>query len=117
MYIGEKVVVHATAATSVQHTFHVANGPIPSRPISQASAAFIPSGVEQELEKEEEKDSDVVRGNEERPGVDRFFTARPGELMSKESTTKTEDKAERLGVERFETAREDLSTIAKGMKA
>jgi hypothetical protein len=37
--------------------------------------------------------------------------------MSEESTTETEDKAERPGVERFETAREDLSTISKEAKA
>jgi hypothetical protein len=82
------------------------------------SAGFFPGGVEQELEKEEEKDIEAVKQNEERPGVERFFTAGPGELMStKESTTEMEDKAERPGIERFETAMEDLSTIGKGAKA
>lgn len=81
-----------------------------------ANAGFFPSGVEQETEKEE-RDSEVVKQNEERPGVERFFTAGPGELMSKESKTETADKAERPGVERFETALEDLNTVAKGSKA
>jgi hypothetical protein len=38
-------------------------------------------------------------------------------MSTKESTTEMEDKAERPGVERFETAREDLNTIGKGAKA
>jgi hypothetical protein len=98
------------------------------------SPGFFPGGVEHgveketvnEVENEEEKEKEVGMGVEagaaqERPGVDRFFTAGPGELMAKNDatpTTATEElqKAERPGMERYETALEDLSTIANGAK-
>jgi hypothetical protein len=100
------------------------------------SAGFFPGGVEDsveketvnDIEKEEEKEKEkevdmaVEAGAaQERPGVDRFFTAGPGELMAKNDATSTTEaaelqKAERPGMERYETALEDLSTIATGAK-
>jgi acetyl esterase/lipase len=56
--------------------------------------------------------SDTDKG--ERPTVERFVTAAPGDLSGE---TGKEEKAERPGVERFETAQEDLSVLANGNKS
>lgn len=54
----------------------------------------------------------------ERPGVERYFTAGPGAgLFSsgvQDDTAPGLEKVERPPVERFETAQEDLSTLARG---
>lgn len=51
-----------------------------------------------------------------RPGVDRFYTAAPGAGLSssslKQEEVETIGKVERPPVERFETAQEDLNTLA-----
>jgi acetyl esterase/lipase len=89
------------------------------RGAEDGDVGVLEGGVEQEQEQEEkeERGAEVVEENE-RPGVERFFTARPGELVAaKDSAAVTEEKAERPGVERFETAVEDLNTLAKGTKA
>lgn len=57
----------------------------------------------------------------ERPGVERYFTAGPGAVLSssdvQENAGTGVEKIERPPVERFETAQEDLSTLARGEKA
>ena len=55
---------------------------------------------------------------EERPGVERYFTAAPASGLSsgevEEDKGNDVEKAERPPVERFETAQEDLITLTAG---
>lgn len=52
----------------------------------------------------------------DRPGVDRFFTAGAGDMLTAKNTEAKAEKAERPGVERFETAMES-QTLAGGTQA
>ncbi|KAF2713812.1 alpha/beta-hydrolase [Pleomassaria siparia CBS 279.74] len=85
------------------------------------------SGVEDELSKDDDTSAatmlngvgiEVAQRNE-RPGVDRFFTAGAGDMLMAKSgdakaivTDTKPDMAERPGVERFETAMESLTTLS-----
>lgn len=64
-----------------------------------------------------EKEDPEVEKEKDRPGMERFFTAAPGAgLFSsgvEEEKVGDAEKVERPPVERFETAQEDLSTLAR----
>ncbi|KAF2870336.1 hypothetical protein BDV95DRAFT_497001 [Massariosphaeria phaeospora] len=61
-----------------------------------------------------ESKSEEMKGDNERPVVERFVTAGMGELATLDN--KQTEKPERPAVERFVTAQEDLSTLAAGDK-
>lgn len=71
---------------------------------------------------ETEKKADIKAPDEkvDRPPVERFVTAAPGELTPTDNVGKgkgkEEEKLERPGVERFETAQEDLNALTNGTK-
>jgi len=66
------------------------------------------------VERAAEKDNDESK--EERPGVERFFTASAGEISASKDGD-AEEKEERPGMERFETAQQDLTTISNETKS
>ena len=51
---------------------------------------------------------------EERPGIERYFTAAPTSRSVADGVEEEVEKVERPPVERFETAQEDLITLAAG---
>ncbi|KAF2194050.1 acetyl-hydrolase [Zopfia rhizophila CBS 207.26] len=78
-------------------------------------------GKEGYLNGEEDSNVEGVRdgdeGQMERPDVERSVTAGVGELTANVSEEHAEEKGERPGMERFETAQEDLNMIANEGKS